>query len=663
MTDYQSREDIDKLLKIIEELKYFIGYDEGKILASNDDLKNTIDDVISKIESEHYNKDNIDSLNDELSDDINSVDLKVESLKSAFGLDQEASIKFNYAIIHKTEGNLEYTEFWILANAYYDYNVERFIKINPESNSFGIQIQAEGSYPNEAELGYADNTSIGIWRNTKHSYVYKDTTHYDYTDFDEKNYIGAKQLSDDTWVEYGISAGWNNNFMLDSFGGMTVGGAGFEIDGNGIFPYTRVTSSVYSINGVSYYLLGLLDNAYHPTFGNDAVWGCDDNSTYSWFVGLKIPETSYLRKNNNGAKFVVMYNDTTADPDNPHDLDKTQWHVILEADTSNVKGIVNGTLTALENYTHPSTKQCNYAYTHPQTKQCNYSEDLSNYIQKSETEGFIKNDGTVGTPSAPEVDLSNYIQKSNTSGFIKNDGSVGQANNYIHPQNQQCNYSPDLSGYAPKDHKSGNTTYGVSDASNYGHAKASNTTPSSDTTNGDKGTVNGVFANADHSHPFSSIYAESGHGHTTDEIRLTGTQYAITTMLNTMYSWYQQQSSSSPSWSGDSQNHVYVRDITWNSTRNEYQITDSITDSISKGSILILNVASTSSHHYGGHDLTSFYNNGVSMNVVSNADMELADYSTVMLIYGGGGSSNSPMWIPILIDMRLCLTVDSSLVI
>ena len=152
-----------------------------------------------------------------------------------FRLNQESAGKFNYAIITKTEGTITYEELWILSNAYYDYTAERFVKIDDTHTSFGVQIQANGTYPGEAELGYSDNVGINIWRNPKKSDVYKDTTAYDYTDFDNKNYLGAKRLSDNKWVEYAISSGWNNSFMIDSYGGMTIGGSGFEIDGNGLF--------------------------------------------------------------------------------------------------------------------------------------------------------------------------------------------------------------------------------------------------------------------------------------------------------------------------------------------------------------------------------------------------------------------------------------------
>ena len=241
---------------------------------------------------------------------------------SRLGLDQTNNDKFNHAII--TKGiNIEH---WILSNAYYDYTAGRFVKIDPAVTSFGIMIQAAGTYPGEEGID-PNNNSIGIWRNPKTSDVYKDTTNYDYTDMETKGHIGCKRKSDGKWIEYGIAAGWTNTLMLDAYGGVTIGGAGLELDGNGIFPYTRLTSSAYSDGTNNYYLLGILDNAYHPTlFG----WECDNNSTYSWFVGLKFPESGYLTKDNKNASFVVMYNDTPYNSSNIHELDVSNWHVVFE---------------------------------------------------------------------------------------------------------------------------------------------------------------------------------------------------------------------------------------------------------------------------------------------------------------------------------------------
>ena len=237
--------------------------------------------------------------------------------------DTSAEAKFNYAIIKKTANTLTYEELWILSNAYYDYTNSRFVKIDTNNTSFGIQIQANGTYPGEESID-THNTGINIWRNPRSADVVKDTTNYDYTDYDNNKYIGAKRRSDNAWIEFGISSGWNNSYMIDSYGGMTVGGNGIEVDGSGISPFMRLTNSFYTYNSTNYYLNGILHNAYHPS---GSSWGCDDNTKDAWFIGL--------RRTSTGSSFVVMKNDMDSiDPSASgytiHDMNISDWEVIFE---------------------------------------------------------------------------------------------------------------------------------------------------------------------------------------------------------------------------------------------------------------------------------------------------------------------------------------------
>lgn len=261
-----------------------------------------------------------------------------ETITDKLGLDRVGIDKFNFALISDT--SIAQIDYWILVNAFYDYNLKRFIKIDATQTSFGIQLQATGTYAGEEEID-AGNTGVNLWRNPAfrddegNFIVYTDTSVYDYTDVEEKNYIGAKRLSDEVWVEYGIASGWNNAFMLDSYGGMTIGGAGFEVDGNGMFPFTRLTHSIYTDDEDNRWaLFGLLDNAYHPTVDG---WGCDSNSTYSWFVGLRSPISSGTTKDNTNSEFVVMYNDTSEDANNIHDLDVSNWHIVFRVNKEGVQ--------------------------------------------------------------------------------------------------------------------------------------------------------------------------------------------------------------------------------------------------------------------------------------------------------------------------------------
>lgn len=253
-----------------------------------------------------------------------------------------AETKFNYAIIKKTKNSITYEELWILSNAYYDYDNTRFVKIDVNNTSFGIQIQANGTYPGEAGIDDG-NVGINIWRNSKTSEVTKDTTTYDYTDYDNNHYIGAKRRSDNIWIEFGLSSGWNNSFMINSYGGMTIGGNGIEIDGNGIFPYMRLTNSKYINNGITYYLNGILKNAYHPS---GSSWSCDDNTYDAYFFGIR------TKASDNTSSFVVMKNDMnsidpTAADYSIHDMDMNDWEDISAGGGNVVDTIQNGNMNAV----------------------------------------------------------------------------------------------------------------------------------------------------------------------------------------------------------------------------------------------------------------------------------------------------------------------------
>ena len=606
MGDYELRKDIDRFKHFLDALELEL---QNKGITSLD---------LFEMFSRYYDK--------------SEIDMQYVS-NNRLGLDQQASDKFNFAVITKIEDDIEYQEFWVMSNAYYDYNDGHFHKIDMHNTSFGIQIQAKGAFPGEAELGYYDNSGINIWRNPSLENLDWATTEQKRC-LVETGIIGEYD-SRGNIKTFQVSCGWNNAFMFDSYGGMTIGGTGFEIDGNGIFPYTRVANCLYTnpTDNKEYGYIALLHNAYNSTrFG----WDCDSNRTYSWLMGIHAPVDETLGGNNldlSQADFRVMYNDTPWNSNDTHELDITKWHTILKVDTDSIDAMVNGALTTLN------------------------ATDLSNYVTSAQLSNAISN--------VTSETGSTYLTKSNANTtYVK---KTDVRNDLTHTDTDKplsANMGKELdNNKAPNNHKSSGTNYGVADASNYGHTKASSSPPGSDIEFGSAGTANGVYANADHTHPRSGLYADAGHGHTTDDIRLAGTSYAITSMLNAMYTYYQQQSSSSPTWSGDSQNHVYVRDIIWDSTYQEYKIVDDITDNISPGTLLVLNVASTTGHLYGGHDLYSFRNNGYSLPIMTNADMTLQDYSTVILVYNRGVSTQSPVWIPILVDNSLKLNVDSNLVL
>ena len=276
---------------------------------SNDAHSNIRSALVNKVDKEQGKGLSTNDFTDLYKNDL-------QYILDKLGLKKESIDKFNFAVIKKTANSLTYEEFWILVNAEYDYENEKFLKKDNTHTSFGIQLQANGTYPGEEGIDNA-NTGINIWRNPSRA-------------ANESKDIGA--LVNNEWKTFGIAAGWINSIMYDSYGGITVGGAGIEVDGNGIFPFGRLTHSTYTYQNNDYYLFGLIDNAYHPTRYGD--WGFDTSSQYSWFIGLKSPSESGLTKDTSETTFVVMYNDT---PQSSSVLDKSKWHTVFEVGVDGLK--------------------------------------------------------------------------------------------------------------------------------------------------------------------------------------------------------------------------------------------------------------------------------------------------------------------------------------
>ncbi|MDD6050938.1 MAG: hypothetical protein PUC00_06665 [Clostridiales bacterium] len=188
---------------------------------------------------------------------------------------------FSTAQLERVAGTVTNKEYWFFVNARWDEETRRFKRIDIGKNSFGIQMQAAGTYPGEETLGYIDNQGIGYWRAIGRDYflTHGDTANAAAVSEDIGTMIG------DEWREFGVYLGWNNCFMLDSYGGMTIGGAGFEIDGNGIYPYSRLSMCKHEDvpGSVGYAFMGTLWNAYHQLLGSDDEAQCD------YAAGFKAP--------------------------------------------------------------------------------------------------------------------------------------------------------------------------------------------------------------------------------------------------------------------------------------------------------------------------------------------------------------------------------------
>lgn len=224
--------------------------------------------------------------------------------------------KFSVARITRTAGQAVNEEFWFFVNARWDETTARFKRINVHKNSFGIQFQAAGTYPGEETLGYNNNQSIGYWKANGKDVLLEagDTATAELVTEDIGGYVG------DVWRDFGVYLGWNNCFMLDAYGGMTIGGAGFEIDGNGISPFMRVTlSKREEVAGKGFAFCGLLWNAQH------GFWNSDLKDIGDMSIGIKAPITytydgnydaSSNRANITDASFVVMRREPGADYNN-----------------------------------------------------------------------------------------------------------------------------------------------------------------------------------------------------------------------------------------------------------------------------------------------------------------------------------------------------------
>lgn len=197
---------------------------------------------------------------------------------------------YNFAVIEGVRGGVPYTEIWLMVNAYYDYDAKRFKRVEVNNFSFGWQWMGGGTYPGEENIGDFVNQGINLWKaNGKFAYGEGDPAR-DQTGED----IGAWENGE--WREFGIMLGWNNHFMLDAYGGMTIGGAGFEIDGSGTSPFKRVSLGLFSGGSenpsrpVTEYKF-----AYNGTMWNTqhGLWNKDEDQLDGYYYGFETPVNFY----------------------------------------------------------------------------------------------------------------------------------------------------------------------------------------------------------------------------------------------------------------------------------------------------------------------------------------------------------------------------------
>lgn len=141
---------------------------------------------------------------------------------------------------------------------------------------------------------------------------------------------------------------------------------------------------------------------------------------------------------------------------------------------------------------------------------------------KSHSHGNISNGGELGTASMVVITDGNKKVTTHSTVTSTELGHLGGVKDKIQTQ---------LDGKAPTSHASAQTTYGVSSASNYGHSKASATSPKMAGTAA-VGNETGTFARGDHVHPTDTTRASSSHKHKVSSAVTSGGPSATVECVN-----------------------------------------------------------------------------------------------------------------------------------
>lgn len=148
---------------------------------------------------------------------------------------------------------------------------------------------------------------------------------------------------------------------------------------------------------------------------------------------------------------------------------------------------------------------------------------VQNKVVKNALDGKSNTDHTHGTASASSdgfLSSTLFTKLSNiATGATKNDpspnnpvmdGTAAKGSETYYARGDHVH--PTDTSRAPTSHKSSATTYGVSDASNYGHAMATTTSPKAPAASASLGSETGKFARGDHIHPLPPAASRSTNG-------------------------------------------------------------------------------------------------------------------------------------------------------
>ena len=152
--------------------------------------------------------------------------------------------------------------------------------------------------------------------------------------------------------------------------------------------------------------------------------------------------------------------------------------------------------------------------------------DITNLSIPSDVSDLTDNSNTAFTPKTHThtesqiTDLGDYIEKSQTTGLVKNDGSIDTSSYLTSHQDITGKLDIAQTSYKGKNVVVDDTTGDITfeDKPTIPTVpSASSTTPSADTLNGDVG--NGVtWARSNHKHPKSDLYAEASHNHNASDL-------------------------------------------------------------------------------------------------------------------------------------------------
>ena len=134
------------------------------------------------------------------SNNISSLTTTLTDLIHKFGFDIQGNEFINFALFDN--------EYWFLTNAIYDYDNNRFVKLNNGHESLGVQIQ---------------DGNLAIWRSDNRletSVPSPYNNNYNYTSTFGDNYIGALNKSSNEWESFNIPFGWQN--ILDITNGIVT---------------------------------------------------------------------------------------------------------------------------------------------------------------------------------------------------------------------------------------------------------------------------------------------------------------------------------------------------------------------------------------------------------------------------------------------------------